>query len=718
MCAAEQAMNSRSSQLPHETEAFYRSYLASALEGIWCLETDMPVSTALPEEEQVALILRCGYIAQSNSAYARMHGVARPEEMCRRRLQDLLARSGSQGAELLRTFVRGGYRLVENELCLETADGTCRWFSLNLTGIVENGSLVRAWGSQRDVTQQYERVAEGWLATFDAIRDAVLVMDLDRRVVLANTATFALFRLPARAVLGRPYHELLLEAGIRVADCPVARALRIKKRTEVEIPWSVRGVWLLGTVDPILDEAGGVTQVVHVLKDITERKVSETAACRQLQFERCISALSARLMQASNDQVNAEVHVALREIREFFELDRTELLEVTADQSALKVVESSPAPSCGQGLAEPMDVAVAFPWVFERVVRRGQCVLASTLDDLPPEAEADRVECLAQGIRSILVIPLSVSASVGYVVVAIATRREHTGLEEYIPRLRLMGDILVNALARQQAEVRARRLWDQLAHVARVAALGELVAALAHELTQPLTAMLSNAQAAQRRLASGHLDPAELEEILADIVSDDLRAGEVIRRVRLSLKKGTWQPQRLDCNRLVIDVARLLRNDALLRQVAISLDLAPTLPSVQGDPIQLQQVLLNLVVNAMDAVEDLPATRRQVRIATRSLPPGRIQVEVCDRGPGIAADNLAGVFAPFYTTKPVGLGMGLAICRSIIQAHEGTIEARNNPDGGATLWFTLPVYEPGQTVQAGVPTLPLPALPSMSPGRP
>jgi PAS domain S-box-containing protein len=245
----------------------------------------------------------------------------------------------------------------------------------------------------------------------------------------------------------------------------------------------------------------------------------------------------------------------------------------------------------------------------------------------------------------------------------------------------------------RQAELDLREQRAELAHVARISTMGELAASLAHELNQPLTAILSNAQAALRFLSARPADIGEVREILQDIVKDNSRAGEVIRRMRALVKKQDVEFTRLDVASLVREVAVLVHTDAILLNVQLAFETTEDVPRVQGDKIQLQQVVLNLLLNAFDAVKECPPAERQVKLSIRSNGARVIQTAVTDRGPGLSSDKLDKIFEPFYTTKNEGLGMGLSICRSIIVAHGGRLWAENNPDRGATFYFTLPVTQ-------------------------
>src|SRR6266567_5279415 len=257
--------------------------------------------------------------------------------------------------------------------------------------------------------------------------------------------------------------------------------------------------------------------------------------------------------------------------------------------------------------------------------------------------------------------------------------------------IRLLG-ISMDITARKQADLEAARQRHDLAHLARVNALGELSSSLAHELTHPITAILSNAQAAQRFLDADEVDLNEVREILNDIVTEDQRAGEVIHRLRRLLRKGEAQKHSddIDLNEVIRDVLRLMRSDLINQDVTVNTDLAQNLPPVPGDRIQLQQVLLNLALNACEAMADCDPSERQLLIVSKSEN-GAVEVSVTDRGGGIQEKKLEQVFQRFFTTKKEGMGLGLSICRTIINAHQGETWATNNSERGATFHFSLPI---------------------------
>ena len=260
--------------------------------------------------------------------------------------------------------------------------------------------------------------------------------------------------------------------------------------------------------------------------------------------------------------------------------------------------------------------------------------------------------------------------------------------------------VLIDITTRKQAELEVQRQRQLLTHLTRVATLGELSGALAHELSQPLTSILINAQAAQQFLAHDDVDLGELREILSDIVDADRRAGDFIRRLRALLRRGETPRQPLHVNDVTTEVLRLLHSELVAHGVAVSTQLTPGLPTVNGDPVALQQVLLNLIVNACDAMRLEEPQERRIAIVTSRDGDGAVRVAIADRGVGLPREGLERVFEPFFTTKPQGLGLGLVICQSIVAAHGGHLSAENNTDGGATFWFTLPARngaEPADT---------------------
>src|SRR5437762_7122422 len=255
---------------------------------------------------------------------------------------------------------------------------------------------------------------------------------------------------------------------------------------------------------------------------------------------------------------------------------------------------------------------------------------------------------------------------------------------------RLLG-INIDITARKQAELEAKQRRDELSHLSSVALVGELSASIAHELNQPLAGILTNAGAGEFVIDRGDVDLKEIRELLADISADARRASDVIRDIRGMIKKEQVTRRRINLNDVVTNAVQIIGSDALLHACELKTSLDAALPIVEVDPVQIQQVLINLILNAFDAMSDTPVSKRRVEIMTRENGDGAVRISVRDYGVGISDEMRSRIFEQFFTTKPEGLGMGLAIVRSIVEAHAGTVEAENAEGEGARFHFTLPI---------------------------
>ncbi len=253
--------------------------------------------------------------------------------------------------------------------------------------------------------------------------------------------------------------------------------------------------------------------------------------------------------------------------------------------------------------------------------------------------------------------------------------------------------VLFQNRRRRTAEAEAAEQRLEVAHLMRVSVLGELSGAIAHEINQPLAAIMWNAEAAIEQLEQDPPNLAKIRDTIDDIVIEDNRAGNVIARLRDLLKKGEHKSERIDVNELITSTIELLNSELVLRQISATTDLAADLPAVSGDPVQLQQLLINLFMNAMDAMASNPRQQRRMMVRTRSAPPNKVEVRIRDFGSGIADQDQARLFEPFFTSKKQGLGLGLTICSTIAQAHSGSLTLANHPDKGAQAILSLPANQ-------------------------
>ncbi len=440
--------------------------------------------------------------------------------------------------------------------------------------------------------------------------------------------------------------------------------------------------------------------IIGLVWERQRRRLVERALHQRLEFETLVSELSSSLTMLRTGDRPSVVLRWLRRLADCLEIDGASLL---------------PAPN-GKGAAgAPLPEAAAFPVkafpALAESVARGERVRFASLDVLPPALAGDRQALRGNGIEAALAIPLQLHGPVvGGLVLVSGARRAWP--EPLVERLEFVGALLAHVMVGQEAhdhedEDAARDgngktapapgpesgrppFQPDLARFARVQTLGGFALSLAHELNQPLSAILSNAQAARRFLASPNPPMDEVRAIIDDIDADDRRAGELIHGMRALLNHHDVEMTRFDLNDVIRDVARLVHGDCLLRRVALVLDLEVPLPMVRCDRVQMEQVLLNLILNGFEAMQDTVAVDRRVIIRSRS-DGGRCVISVRDAGTGIPAASFERLFDQFFSTKPEGLGMGLSIARSIIGAHGGRIWATNNTDVGATFHMALPI---------------------------
>jgi signal transduction histidine kinase len=282
---------------------------------------------------------------------------------------------------------------------------------------------------------------------------------------------------------------------------------------------------------------------------------------------------------------------------------------------------------------------------------------------------------------------LGIVAAMGYELAGAALRAD-----------RLARDLTASEQRLIKADLESLKYRNEVAHLLRVASLGELSSALTHELRQPLTAILSNAQAAQLLLAREKCGLQEIDEILCDIVEDDKRACEVIGRLRTLLAKGEFQLQPLEANELIQEVLKLMNHELTAREVRVVLDFTSGLTAIRGDSVQLQQVLINLILNATDAMSQRAANARTLTLRSSSAPGDGIEISVADTGCGIPPGLEEKIFEPYHTTKPQGLGLGLSLSRSIVIAHGGRLWAENRTGGGATFHCAIPAWKGDQAM--------------------
>lgn len=400
-------------------------------------------------------------------------------------------------------------------------------------------------------------------------------------------------------------------------------------------------------------------------------------------FERLVADLINTLTNVAPDELDRHIRAGLTRLAARAGVERASLARFSDDGDSLVVTHSSTTP------AIPTPFPTGLSWYLAQLRGGHRLTIGRVPGDLPIEANAERKAFRAERIRSHVAVPLSRNGKAWGAIALATSLQARLWMPEDVQRLRLAGEIMMTAVERRESDEAVRRLRDELTHTTRVASLGELTPALTHELNQPLAAIRTNAQAARRLLASG-APAAELDDALGDIADDATRAGDLIQRLAALFRRGELQRVVVDVNQVIRDFEVVARIEAQRHGARLVLRLALDLPPVRGDRVQLQQVLLNLVRNAAEAMADVAPTAREVEVSTALGASGRIIVSVADSGGPIDDATLNRLFHPFYTTKPSGLGMGLTISRSIVEAHGGRLRAERQPAGGLVVHFTLP----------------------------
>ena len=453
--------------------------------------------------------------------------------------------------------------------------------------------------------------------------------------------------------------------------------------------------------------AGGVSLVllqsaliVGLLVARAQRRRAQRDLAERLRFETLLAEVSAEFVAAPSTAVDERITRILQRAAETLDLDRAALAEQTEGGRAMRVTHSWTRP--GFKPVPRLIEGEALPWVATRLAR-GETVNIPRLDALPEEG-GDRRNLADRGIRALAAVPLVVNGAVVGALGFTRLRGERAWSAELMARLQLLADVFANAQARRRAEravqesearrrhaeEEAQRQREELAHALRVATLGELTASIAHEINQPLTAIVTNADAVRRLLALEQANHGEIGDALTDIADDAKRASQTIHRLRALLRKEQGERVKVDLPALIDDVLRLLQSDLQGKDIAVSFTPPGPLPPVLGDPIQLRQVVLNLVVNAAEAIALAEDGPREILIEAGQPAAGRIAVAIRDSGIGVKEAELERIFETFVTSKPQGLGMGLAISRSIVEAHGGRIWATRNDARGLTLHVELP----------------------------
>lgn len=522
---------------------------------------------------------------------------------------------------------------------------------------------------------------EMWERTFDAVPDLIMILDNQHKIIRANKAMAERLGKSPKDLVGLNCYEIVHDTKEPPAFCPHARLLNDGKEHSSDAYEERLGGDFLITVSPLHDSDGSLLGSVHVARDITDR----------VQME--------QQLKEAHDKLERKVQMRTKEL-------------VIANEQLLKEIEErkraeQDLKNREQSLAEAQRIAHLGNWDWNivtnelywsdeiyRIFGLAPQEFGATYEAFLNSVHPDDRPLVERSVDAALYEGKSYSIDHRIVLPDGSERIVHEQAEvtrdDSEQAIQMTGTVH-DITERKNAEEDRRLLREELTHMSRITTIGTLAGALAHEINQPLTAIMSNAQAALRFLDAEKPNIDELREILSDITDDTIRSSDVIHQLRDFMKKGEIALIPLNINETIKEVVNLTHRDAESRHISIRIDTNEDLPEVMGDKVQLQQVILNLVINGFDAMMYQDSDSRELVIQTEQDEDNSIHIAVQDTGMGIEEEKLEQIFEPFVSTKPEGMGLGLSINQYIINAHNGRMWATNNPDHGATVHFTLPV---------------------------
>ena len=584
--------------------------------------------------------------------------------------------------------VRGETPGYDEEYRMRHRDGSYRWFHSRGSVIRDaQGTAVRFAGTVIDVTERkhneeaLRRAEELNRRIVDSTGDCVKILDLEGHILHINAVGIRMLELAdANQLINRALPEFF-EGDVRQAASAALAAAR--RGGSGRFQYSMRTTtgltkWFDSVVTPMTDASGEVVQLLAVSRDITDRRREDTFRVAQHQVLEMIA--SGRPLDAVLDSV---VHLVESQC------DGMLCSVLLLDEDGTTIRHGA-APSLPAEYVAAIDGLSIGP-------RSGSCGTAMHFGErvIVTDIQADPLwedyrELARQfGLRACWSMPIFSPDKCVLGSFAMYYSEPRQPRDDELRLIETAAEIARIAIEQRRAFQEADAHRRQLAHLSRVATLGELSGALAHELSQPLTAVLTNAQAARHFLDRQPVNVEQVRAALDDIIKSDKRAGAVIDRLRALLRKGESPRQAVDVSEVVREVIDLAYGELTSRRITVQTALTTAVPPIIGDRVQLQQVVLNLVLNACDAMNNTHAIDRRLALSTRA-DDGFVEIVVSDRGPGIPDGQLERVFEPFVTFREQGLGLGLAISRSIVTAHGGSIRAENNTEGGATFRCVLP----------------------------
>ena len=650
-------------QKSHEIDIHFKAFMERSVEGFWCVDFERPINIDLPVDEQFDLVYKYGYVSEADDIYARNMGLKKGKELVGTRIKDFLPRSEPQNVATIKEWIRGKYNIKGAETVESYKEGVKRHLLNFSSSIIEDGHVERVCGTHIDITplKQLEKALtqskDFNLAILNSIEDHLAVLDKNGNILtvndpwvrfaIENDADLAKTGIGANyfEVCRQPYadkdnntNEISQNALKGLTDVLEGKLQKFELEYPCDSPTEER--WFMLKAIPFQGARGGLVVTHH---DITKRKVMEKKIIEAEQKYRTVADFTYDW--------------------EYWEGSRGRLRYVSPSCERITGYTASDfikRPELISEIVIPEDQA---GWLYHRhgVTNR---------KNIEPTHCHFRVKHKDGSIRWIGHVCQPVYDEMGNYQGIRASNRDITDL-------RIV-----------EQEVREHR--DTMTHLDRRATLGQMTASIAHELNQPLTGILSDAQAGELLLKKGQLNEENAGSIFKDITADAKRASHILRNLRELFSEGKTKYRSVCANELIRDTLRILNSDLIGDGVKVVTDLSEGLPKVSGKWIQLQQVVINLINNSRHAMQDAQENDRWLSILTSSEENDQVLICIEDNGPGIDREKIKDIFNPLFTTKDDGLGMGLAICDTIIQSHGGRIWGENNPKGGAKFIFWLP----------------------------
>ena len=410
----------------------------------------------------------------------------------------------------------------------------------------------------------------------------------------------------------------------------------------------------------------------------------------ETRFSELLGVLSTRFARISHNEIETEVSGWLERICHSLGFDRSVLAEYLPEKHDFFTTYRWNREGFPQAPGPIAPASDYLPWVSAKGAS-GDIVVVPNVATLPKEAAHDRNFMLQYGMKSILGVPLIIGNRLIAGIAFEDFQAERQLTPTLLGRLKLVSEIFANALERKRAAIEAAKIREDAENISRLALMGEMAAAIAHELSHPLGAILANAQAARRLLDRRQPRLSELRETLDDVITAERRAATYVAKVRSIFRRSELHKKPLDVQRILEDIASLTRADLQARSVYLELYIEPRLPLILADRVGIEQVMINLIQNAADASLDGARSDRRVTVRAFQKDSRWVGISVNDAGKGIDPEDCSRIFQPLFTTKPKGTGLGLTIVRSIVESHGAEIQVHSEPGNGATFEFALPV---------------------------